>query len=364
MEKFIPSLIVSALLITQSLYADNVRVPQDYATIQAAIDASDQPRIIDISPGIYRENLTLKSRVTLRGQSTETTILTASEGKIIAIAEAQEITIENLRIDGKNKCKYGIFLIQTDLHGAPSSKILIQDNLIISMRGAGIFCDYASPTITNNHITEITGTGIEVHWKSPEISNNSITATSKGLYCNSGCASHVLENNFERNITSIDISHGASPLIESNAIIQSNRNGISVFHSTPTIINNLISESAWNGITFLSSGGTLNKNKIESSGINGIHIDASSTPTLGTKLNLGKNQVISSIQYHVKNENKWAVDAEGNWWGKSPPDSNKFDGKVNYQNWLDFGPIAFKNKSVIFSEHENVAAGEVLRTYP
>ena len=57
MEKFIPSLIVSALLITQSLYADNVRVPQDYATIQAAIDASDQPRIIDISPGIYRENL-------------------------------------------------------------------------------------------------------------------------------------------------------------------------------------------------------------------------------------------------------------------------------------------------------------------
>lgn len=43
-------------------------VPQEYRTIQAAIDATDRGDIVEIAPGTYTEGLVLKSDISIRGQ--------------------------------------------------------------------------------------------------------------------------------------------------------------------------------------------------------------------------------------------------------------------------------------------------------
>ena len=45
-----------------------IRVPEDYSTIQAAVDAASSGDIIDIAPGTYRETITIDRSVTVRGR--------------------------------------------------------------------------------------------------------------------------------------------------------------------------------------------------------------------------------------------------------------------------------------------------------
>lgn len=45
-----------------------IRVPEDYSTIQAAVEAASSGDVIDIAPGTYRETITIDRSVTLRGR--------------------------------------------------------------------------------------------------------------------------------------------------------------------------------------------------------------------------------------------------------------------------------------------------------
>ncbi|MBI4652224.1 hypothetical protein HY745_13320, partial [Candidatus Desantisbacteria bacterium] len=93
---------------------DAVRVPQNYATIQEAIDAAKmtQTKVVIVSSGVYTENLTLPYGVRLMGESEVNKPIivgTQPQTNIISIIEdwASQNTclIENFRIErnGENK---------------------------------------------------------------------------------------------------------------------------------------------------------------------------------------------------------------------------------------------------------------------
>ena len=52
-------LVASALVASDAVVAATLRVPQDYPTIQAAINAAHNGDLVLVSPGVYNENLTL-----------------------------------------------------------------------------------------------------------------------------------------------------------------------------------------------------------------------------------------------------------------------------------------------------------------
>ena len=58
---------VSYLVLSSSqLRSAEIRVPEDFKTIQAAIDKASPKHVILVSPGTYRERLQLKPQIELR----------------------------------------------------------------------------------------------------------------------------------------------------------------------------------------------------------------------------------------------------------------------------------------------------------
>jgi len=75
-------------------------VPGDFATIQAAIDASSSGDTVTVDPGTYIENLVLKTGVDVRGSETARTILEPGEaGKSAILANGiDDVTFGNFTI--------------------------------------------------------------------------------------------------------------------------------------------------------------------------------------------------------------------------------------------------------------------------
>jgi predicted outer membrane repeat protein len=79
-----------------------VRVPEDYATVQAAIDSSDSGTVILIAPGTYVENLEIKRAVTLKGDGAANSVVIDGnqQGSVVSIYKLDdaEVRLENLRL--------------------------------------------------------------------------------------------------------------------------------------------------------------------------------------------------------------------------------------------------------------------------
>ena len=64
--------LVTMLFLVTSLSAEQQRVPQDYKTIQAGINAASQGETVLVSAGTYRERIQLKEGVIVRSEGDDT----------------------------------------------------------------------------------------------------------------------------------------------------------------------------------------------------------------------------------------------------------------------------------------------------
>jgi hypothetical protein len=87
--------LVACLLIAapHAVAGTTIRVPEDYSSIQAAVDAASSGDVIDIAPGTYRETITIDRSVTVRGRVFDaanphrnTTILDGGGSSVITVA--------------------------------------------------------------------------------------------------------------------------------------------------------------------------------------------------------------------------------------------------------------------------------------
>ena len=151
----------------------------DYSTVTAAIVAADPGDTILVGPGDYVESITIAKPLTLTGSGVDQTTLTGSGSSVISIMGPLDggVTISGFRITG----------------GIGRLALLYQP-------GGGIYCDFASPTITDCTITGNragSGGGIFCAASSPTITNCTITGntvaqtvpgdptsgTGGGIYC-------------------------------------------------------------------------------------------------------------------------------------------------------------------------------------
>lgn len=165
-------------------HATVLRVPQDYPTIQGAIDAAPPRSLVLVSPGTYVETVTIAKTVTLastyytigdRSLIDRTTIQAPSvsaETVVVTSAAGPETQVIGFRITtGRN----GILVsgatkvignhvvgIETDAVEYKRDAVgLVQDNVLESSGDDGIDLNYSHAVVRDNLIRQNNGDGIE-----------------------------------------------------------------------------------------------------------------------------------------------------------------------------------------------------------
>ena len=223
---------------TTTAFAAILQVPDQYRTIQEAIDGSRLGDTIIVAPGVYRlppgnitidkESLTLKSA----GGAAETIIVGRGNSSVITILEGSRAVIDGFTItSGKDMDTSAIR--GGGIYCAPSSSPVIMNNIITgnsAVYGGAIYCDRSSsPAIINNVISKNKaigiGGGIYSFWATSNINRNR------------------LEENEAADAGGGIFSYRDSSRITNNIIWKNKAKlggGISIDRSTATVINDTI----------------------------------------------------------------------------------------------------------------------------
>lgn len=294
------SLAVLALLGAAPLAtAGTIRVPQDYSTIQAAINAAVDGDVVDVAKGSYTENIDLLGKkITLQGKGRGiSTIFGSKGGSTVTMANGETaatiVTGFSIRVGTGN-------LVAGKLYGGGMYIAGGSDPQIIDCAigfntadiGAGIFIDLGSdplfqdcliannvtsgggigggvysagnPTFDNCRIAENTATsgtggGVYVVNSTAIFTNNEFDKNHAyyggGLHVNGGTPT-VTDNLFEENTVlaapidgegaGLAVVNGATPWVYNNEFRLNTAHsgaGIYVYNASPSVVLNLIHDN-------------------------------------------------------------------------------------------------------------------------
>jgi hypothetical protein len=240
--------LVVVLSIPVFAFAATLYVPDDYPTIQQAIDAATSGDIVLVSPGTYDERIDFSGKaITVRGSGgAEATTINAplpGSGSVVTFANGEGL---DSRLEG--------FTLTGGWTEYPG--------------GGGICCDHTSPTILNNIISN-NGAG----WASSN-------GYGGGVY-SSGGSPVIFSNTITQNWVSVyygGLSHGAglylkggTPIVVANTISENENytppggpaspgqgGGIFASYTNALIAKNLIQDNkAFSGIGICVYGGNV-----------------------------------------------------------------------------------------------------------
>lgn len=245
-----------------------------------------------VDQGIYKENIVLKSKVTVLGDNPEfTNIIASARSPVIKAVDIQDAVIEGFTIRGAGKSSTGIYV--------ENSTITIKNNWVTGVYGEGIWCISSTPIIENNIISLNWGSGIFLQSTHPDalIYENKII--------NNGFAGVKIEDKGNVSIRNNQISSNkgsgihaeiaGTVIVEYNAIIKNNLAGVTCYT-----------------VSKVDLGG----GPSGSSGNNSIHSNGTTAIWNATRL----------------------ICAQRNWWGTTDPQDSLFLGKVDWSDWLTAPP--------------------------
>jgi len=231
------------LLVSSFGFSATIYVPDNYATIQGAINASSNGDTIIVRPGTYVENIDFVGKA-IHVQSDQGPIGTT--------------------IDGNSLDSVVVFRSGEGLDSVLEGFTVTNGNGLSP--GGGIYCESSSPVIKGNWITDNEGYNYGggvccVAGSTPDITENLINhnrayyddpiylgGSGGGIYCDASSPS-ISDNRIENNTAAwrgagIFCENGSTPVIDGNNIEWNETYyygaGIASIDSTPTITNNFI----------------------------------------------------------------------------------------------------------------------------
>jgi nitrous oxidase accessory protein len=255
------------------------QVPDEYPTIQAAVDAADPGDIIEVSPGVYPESVIVETSLTIIGQDKLTTIVDGSGGGSAFWLGTDGVTIKGFTMrDCSNygviayysgghtiddniflNNRYGVFLTNS-----PSANYVVNNTILNPRVRAQIGIKVAlsnGNTISGNYISESTY-GIEINDESQlnYVTNNTIMGTSHGIYIRYSSNNNVEQNNIASIITGIASVSSDYVNILNNTVSEC-AYGIELYGSTyNTVFANTATQNGYGIYLVYASDNTINGN--------------------------------------------------------------------------------------------------------
>lgn len=224
-----------------------IRVPEQYSTIQAAVDAASSGDVIDIAPGTYRETITIDRSITLRGRVYDaanprrnTTIVDGGGSSVISIASGispNPLLVGLVVANGDD----GI-TTQSPINVKHSYFVDNEDSLDYELGGGGLCLDNVfnrsgDDAVDFDHLVN-----------DVRVANNRMVRSS--------------DDGIEIRLHDDAISRTVQVVIRNNEILGSDEDGIQVIdyfedtNRTITIARNLIRNSTFAGIGLMDNGET------------------------------------------------------------------------------------------------------------
>lgn len=222
-----------------------IHVPDDYLTIQKAVNGANDGDIIVVRDGTYTENINVNTRLTIRSEngSAFTTVIAANPKNNVFIIKADYVNVNGFTVKGATAHELpeyaaGIILeLGTDYCNISdnnvsyngdgiwlwnSSNNIIANNIANSNRNIGIFVVSISDnnTIINNIVNFNNVSGIEL-WGSNNnmILNNTASGNDRGIYLMDSSENTLSSNNGDSNK-----NYGFYLLLGGNNLLQNNAN--------------------------------------------------------------------------------------------------------------------------------------------
>lgn len=225
------SCILFLILLTSTVVALNtnpvssqstITVPDDYPTIQEAINNANEGDTIFVKRATYYENVVVNRTILLIGEERETTIIDA---------RGIGITIE-LTVDGVLVSNFTISYGEHGIHSTSSHNHIIRNN-IIRKNTNGATGNYYTGTIYENNIVKENTYGLNFgHLSGPSSINN--TAKNNEIYDNTVAGVYVsaaygkntlVGNNIHDNGIGIVLDHTENNNVIGNSIRNNNKAG-------------------------------------------------------------------------------------------------------------------------------------------
>jgi hypothetical protein len=228
----------------------DITVPDDYATIQEALDAAQAGQVVGVAAGTYVENISLKADVSLIGAGAEVTTIDGGGSDAVWTAEGARIagfTITNggdaaIFAYGNSPTIEHCIISGSDQGIATNQHAVIRSNLITGNTEYGIFGGSdGKPDIANNLIVGngSDASGVVLYQSGGAVTNNVIDAN--GMY-------------------GISASQPSTPLeidIRNNIVTRNGWYGISAYAfdgELQTVDYNNVWENAWGDYDEVEAG--------------------------------------------------------------------------------------------------------------
>jgi nitrous oxidase accessory protein NosD len=229
-----------------------VVVPDNYATISAAIQHASQGDTVFVKSGIYHENPVISKSLSMIGENSTSTIVIGSGGVVgdsVFTVLAGNVEISGFTIESLNYSEPSDYAIGVNV-GADNCSIT-NDNIVntyigVYVGGSGNFCGgKSSIIISQNNISANIENGIRFYGGSSNvISGNNINANNGSAIALDGYSNMVFRNNIKNNKGGIGLGSSDSVIFGNN--ITGNRDWGLYFETYNNIIsNNYVADSEW-----------------------------------------------------------------------------------------------------------------------
>ncbi len=339
-------LVIASVVIIQPVKAQSqsktLIVPEQYSTIQAAINSASDGDKIFVRAGRYPENLVVGKAISLVGENPDRTII-AGEGNVGVLLRHDNVVVTGFKIIMINNVFYwhGVHLLSVKncsvfknkienayigiwLYDASFNRVFLNE---IKGNGNGISLGKShNNTVAENTITQSYQWGI---FNSGSNNNsfvgNYLTANDNAMTLN-GYSETTSQNNLIYGNTIAQNPHQGIEITLSpyNSVIGNtitgNGNqgtgvgeGILIASSTQTLIRDNVISSNGIGIRLEASFNTITQNTIENNRQSGLANYYSFSAPAGNKI-FANNIVNNNVSFSHSGANLWDENSKGNYW--------------------------------------------------
>jgi hypothetical protein len=221
-------LAVSGTQVVKTVSARTITVPDDYSTIQGAIDAANNGDTVFVKSGYYPERLLINKSISVIGEDRNRTIIDAQQtyDNVVCITDASHVTFANFTLgnNGRPEIRFsGSGFTHRDgirIGFAADFSRIINNTVMLIPFGSGIRSQSSFTLIEGNLVLNCSSSAITIDYFNNTVINNEYANTFASISYSAGISegNNTIEGNHLITVTSVP-SPFPSPFLEQFGVI-------------------------------------------------------------------------------------------------------------------------------------------------